>query len=270
MILFPNAKINLGLRVLKKRDDGFHEIESCLYPIPICDILEILPSDKSNFRFSGSDLQVAKEDNLCFKAWLAISEKYNLKGIYLHLHKIIPHGAGLGGGSSDAAFTLKGINKFYDLNLSSELQEISSQLGSDCPFFLKNTAQLATGRGEKLKEVSVTLHNYFGIIIKPKFSISTAEAYSLIKPNPEVENLESILKLKPEQWKGGLVNDFESVLENKYPELKVIRNKLYDSGAVYASMSGSGSAYFGIFRNPPNLKTLDLPESYFKRVFSLN
>ena len=270
MILFPNAKINLGLRILNKREDGFHNIESCLYPIPIYDILEILPSSKTNFEFTGSDLSISEKDNLCFKAWEKLSKRHKLKGIHLHLHKIIPHGAGLGGGSSDAAFTLKAIDELYDLRINNELIEISSRLGSDCPFFVRNQVQIAKGKGDLLSDFKLDLSDYFGLIVKPDFSISTAEAYSLVKPKSTGDSIEKLLKQNPENWKAELMNDFEIYLEERYPELKRIREMLYQQGAIYASMSGSGSAYFGIFKTNPELISLNFPDKYFVRSFAFN
>ncbi len=264
MLDFPNAKINLGLQIKSKRPDGYHEIETCLYPIALKDIIEVLPAKEDHFFGSGIPINGNDQDNLCIKALNLIRKSHSTDQYYIHLHKIIPHGAGLGGGSADAVFTLKLINELNELNMSSEeLMNLASQIGSDCAFFLDNKTAIAKGRGEILESIDLNLSRYFIVLIHPGFSISTSLAYSLIKAQKPKNELAEILKSDISEWHKYLINDFQSVLELKFPELKTINEMLYDMGAIYAAMSGSGSAYFGIFENLPEDISSRFKESYF-------
>ena len=250
MIAFPNAKINLGLRVLKKRSDGYHDIETVFYPVKWRDALEIVRANDNEFSFTQTGLQIdgATENNLCAKAWKLMHHKFNIPVVHIHLHKVIPTGAGLGGGSSDAAETIKLINKLFELKLNNEeLEEIASEIGSDCAFFIKNKPVLARGRGNIFLTSEIDLSKYKIVIVKPPVAVSTAEAYQKIAPN-EADSLTEIIKLKPEYWKDKLINDFELPVFKMYPEIAEIKNKLYEPGAVYASMSGSGSAVYALFK----------------------
>lgn len=250
MILFPNAKINLGLHILSKREDNFHNLETLMYPIGLSDILEFLPtkSGESSLQVSGITISGDMRENLVFKAYLLLKEKYNLPEIQIHLHKQIPAGAGLGGGSSDAAFMLKGLNAFFKLGLSvEELKNYASILGSDCSFFIENTAAIATGRGEILESSDISLKNYKIRLYFPDFQVSTKEAYSGVVPDSKRNSLNSILQSGIVNWEKSLQNDFEKTIFLRYPELSELKNKLYENGAIYASMSGSGSAVFGVF-----------------------
>jgi len=250
MILFPNAKINLGLHVLSKRKDNFHNLETLMYPVGICDILEFIPSleKETRLKLSGISVSGDMQSNLVYKAYILLKELYKLPPVQIHLHKIIPAGAGLGGGSSDAAFMLMGLNRFFDLGLSlDELKTHAASLGSDCSFFVENVPALASGKGEILVPATTYLKGYKLLLFFPGFPVSTAEAYGGIIPDPGKESLTSILEQGISTWRGNLVNDFEKTIFEKYPELRILKEGLYESGALYVSMSGSGSAMYGLF-----------------------
>jgi 4-diphosphocytidyl-2-C-methyl-D-erythritol kinase len=267
MISFPNAKINIGLNILRKRDDGYHEIETVFYAIQLCDILEIVENPPGShmpaFHNTGILIDVPKEKNLCLKAYQLLKKDFKLPEVSVHLHKIIPLEAGLGGGSSDAAFTINILDKLFSLKLSNEKKiHYASMLGSDCAFFIENKPSLATGRGEILKEIELDLSGLHIVVVKPSFNISTSEAYSGVKPGLPGCRLNENMKLPVEQWKGNITNDFENHILLKHPELAQIKEKLYLSGAVYASLSGSGSAVYGIFKEKVDMDEI-FPE-YFK------
>jgi 4-diphosphocytidyl-2-C-methyl-D-erythritol kinase len=264
MVIFPNAKINLGLSVLQKRSDGFHQIESAMYPVPINDALELIvaPDRKFGFSVSGIEIQGNTENNLCVKAWKLLQTAYALPEVKMHLHKAIPMGAGLGGGSADGAFTIKLINQFFKLGLSEDVMEtFARKLGSDCPFFIRNQAALAFDKGDQLKQIKLDLTGYFLVLVKPDVHISTAEAYAGISPKVPDMLISKIIQLPVEEWKGRLNNDFETSIFKILPALNKIKNTFYQSGAVYASMSGSGSAIYGLFKNEIELK--DQFKNYF-------
>ncbi|MEX2513481.1 MAG: 4-(cytidine 5'-diphospho)-2-C-methyl-D-erythritol kinase [Cyclobacteriaceae bacterium] len=252
MITFPNAKINLGLHVLSKRKDGYHEIESCLYPIPVLDALEILPSNHFSFNYSGIDIPGSKSDNLILQAYELLKKDFpNLPPVAVHLHKAIPIGAGLGGGSSDAAFSLKLMNQLFELELDDqELESYAGQVGSDCPFFIQNQPKLVGGRGEQLSSCEVDLMGKWLYLVHPNQHISTKEAYAGVKPKIPVEELRTILSEK-ELWKNRLVNDFEESVFKIIPKIEEIKRLFYKQGAFYAAMSGSGSAVYGLFDEEP-------------------
>jgi 4-diphosphocytidyl-2-C-methyl-D-erythritol kinase len=256
MVTFPNAKINLGLNILNKRIDGFHNIETVFYPVQLCDILEIIEKPKGcdlpYFTNSGLSVDAPSDHNLCVKAFDLLKIDFNLPPIAMHLHKIIPFGAGLGGGSADAAYTITLLNKLFSLNLKkSVLLNYAKKLGSDCAFFIENKPALGTGKGEILESVSLNLSGYYIYFVKPDIHISTAEAYSGITPKIPEKRITEIIQLPIEAWKDILINDFESHLFEKHKLLSNIKESLYQSGAVYAAMSGSGSTIFGIFKNEP-------------------
>jgi len=253
MIVFPNCKINIGLWITDRLTDGYHSIQTVMYPVPVHDILEIIPGDDTTSLYqSGITVEGSMEQNLCYKAWLLLNQKYSIPQVQMHLHKIIPMGAGLGGGSSDAAFTLKLLDKMFCLNLSQQkVAEHAADLGMDCPFFIHNTPMLATSKGELLQEIDLDLSGYYIVIVKPSLHISTAKAYSLITPRKRsISVLNQVLE-PVSQWKNFLTNDFEEALIELHPEIGVIKRRLYAQGAVYASMSGSGSAVYGLFVNKP-------------------
>ena len=268
MIAFPNCKINLGLRVVRKRADGFHDIETVMVPVPgLCDALEILPTETDGCEFSSSGLIVdaPAEKNLCVRAYRLMQERYGIPGVRMHLHKHIPFGAGLGGGSADAAFTLKMLNELFAVGLPErELESLAAELGSDTAFFTANRPALAQGRGEVLTPVGLDLRGYRLLIVKPPTGISTAEAYAGITPAVTDRSLTDILAGDRNEWKQCLKNDFEPVVFQKHPEIAAIKERLYDLGAVYAAMSGSGSAVFGLFEGRP--EAVQWPEDQFVYV----
>jgi 4-diphosphocytidyl-2-C-methyl-D-erythritol kinase len=263
MLNFPNAKINLGLHIVSKRDDGFHEIETVFYPVGLSDILEFVPNEeKMSFTSGGISIPGNPNDNLCMKAYLMLKDDFNISYADIHLHKIIPIGAGLGGGSSDGAFMLSMANEYFSLGLSNEkLKEYALQLGSDCAFFIENKPCLAKGRGEKLSPVEPGLSAYRIVLIYPRIHVSTADAYAGVKPQIPELPLEEIMKLPAEKWKDMLVNDFEKTVFQKFPVIKEIKQQLYNAGAVYAAMSGSGSAVYGLFKEKP--EDLKMFSEYF-------
>ncbi len=251
MIAFPNSKINLGLQILERLPDGYHRISSLLYPVPLYDILEILPSGtgKTELQISGLPIPESEiEKNLCYKAWKLLHDEWGIPAVKIYLHKIIPLGAGLGGGSSDAAFALKMLNAIFPLNLSHQrLTELAAKLGMDCPFFITNTHALAEGKGELLTPVELNLSNYHLALVKPEVHISTAAAYAGVVPDATRQPLQELIKAPVSEWKNIIFNDFEKNIFSSHPEIKEIKEKLYGMGAVYAAMSGSGSAVFGLF-----------------------
>jgi 4-diphosphocytidyl-2-C-methyl-D-erythritol kinase len=251
MICFPNAKINLGLNIISKREDGFHNIETVFYPIPLSEILEITPNpDTSEIVLKITGLEVPGDhlNNLCLKAYNALKKLFDIPPVRLILHKAIPMGAGLGGGSSDGAFTLTLLNKYFDLKLTSDqLIEVASSLGSDCAFFINNIPALGVGKGNELSAIELSLKGYYLVLIKPDIHIGTAEAYAGITPDKPELTAGDLVKLPVYQWKDVLVNDFELSIFSKHPEIGNIKEQLYQMGAVYASMTGSGAAVYGIF-----------------------
>ena len=249
MILFPPAKINLGLRVLYKRPDNYHEIDSCMVPIPFYDVLEILPAEQFSFVQTGLIVDGDPESNLCVRAFRMMQTRFAVPNVYLHLRKLIPMGAGLGGGSSDGAFTLIALNQLFDLQIPEDkLMQYALTLGSDCPFFILNSPAFATGRGEILKPIHVNLEGYTIVIVNPGIAISTKLAFSLIIPKVPVTNLEAIICEPVTSWKDNLINDFEEPVSKAPPEIATIKQQLYNAGAVYACMTGSGSTVFGLFK----------------------
>ena len=250
MICFPNAKINLGLFVTGKRSDGFHTIESIFYPVPLKDALEAVISKKTSFTQSGIDLAITPEENLVMKAYTLMSEKYKTPALDIYLKKAIPPGAGLGGGSADAAFMLKMLNELNDFPVpENELLQMAESLGADCPFFIRNMPVTATGTGNVFHPSDISLQGYTLCIVKPPFSISTKEAYTLVKPQKPLFSLQKLSSIPVHEWKYVLFNDFEPSQFKKYPIIKKIKDCFYAMGAEYASMSGSGSAVFGLFNS---------------------
>lgn len=262
MILFPPAKVNLGLNIHYKRDDGFHELTTCMVVIPINDILEVLPADELIWKQSGLAIDGNENDNLCVKAFRLIQERYQIPGAYIHLNKQIPMGAGLGGGSADATYVLLALNEIYQLNISRvELEEMAATLGSDCPFFVTNFAKVAKGRGEQLEDISLSLNGYYIKLINPGIHIGTGEAYSNVHFS-ESTDFKGIIEGDISSWKTQLSNDFEVSAFKKYPVIKELIDSLYNEGALYAQMSGSGSTVFGLFKDKPE----DTSEFYCKVV----
>jgi 4-diphosphocytidyl-2-C-methyl-D-erythritol kinase len=256
MIIFPKAKINLGLRIRAKRPDGYHDIETLLYPIPFSDALEVVESSdslkKDSLTVTGINLGGNPEDNLVMKALRKLREQHSLPWLRIHLHKVIPAGAGLGGGSSDAVSFLKIMNKCFELSLNEKiLSSIALELGSDCPFFVNDVPSLATGRGEKLKPVTPILDGLYIVLLNPGTEINTREAYQNCHPENPKTNLLALIDSPLIEWKEKIFNDFEIFAFKKYPLIGEIKNLLYDTGALFSSMSGSGSSVYGLFPEKP-------------------
>ena len=273
MIVFPNCKINLGLHILAKREDGFHNIETVFYPVALKDALEIIPSHNSNtaVEFSSTGLIVDgnTNDNICFKAYHLLKKDFPaLPEIKMHLHKAIPMGAGLGGGSADGAFALQLLNKKFNLNLStSALLNYAAQLGSDCAFFIINKPCYATGRGEILEEINIDLLRYKIVLVNPGIHVNTGWAFSQLTPALPQKTIQKIISQPINSWKQELQNDFEKPVFEKYPAIKSIKETLYAQGAVYAAMSGSGSTVYGIFENEISLPLFET-ENYFVKIIA--
>jgi len=262
MLFFPNCKINLGLKITGKRADGYHNIATVFFPVPFNDVIEIIDSnehsDEIEFTQSGISIVGDQKDNLCIKAWQLLKNDFpKLPSVKLHLHKAIPMGAGLGGGSADGAATLLLLNQKYLLNISeTQLLSYALQLGSDCPFFIINKPCLGTGRGELLQPISLTLNGYQLVVVNPGIHVNTGWAFSQLNLEANtvndnaltIESLPNTTLSDMVNWKDELKNDFEQPVFEKFPAIEVIKNTLYENGAVYASMSGSGSTVFGIFK----------------------
>jgi len=265
MISFPNAKINIGLNVVSKREDGYHNLETIFYPVKLADALELTDSDKTAFSSSGIEIDGNTENNLVFKAYHILQRKYKLPPVKLHLHKIIPFGAGLGGGSSDAAFTLRMLNDFFSLNIpNSELELFAAKIGADCPFFIQNEPTFASGIGDQFQPINLDLSEFKILLIKPNISGSTPDAYRNVIPKQPEFNLKNIESLPIEKWQDTIVNDFEKSVFEKFPEIDKLKQTLYKIGALYASMSGSGSSLFGIFNQIPK----DIDKFFPKNIFT--
>ncbi|MCX6268051.1 MAG: 4-(cytidine 5'-diphospho)-2-C-methyl-D-erythritol kinase [Bacteroidetes bacterium] len=260
MIQFPNCKINLGLNVVSKRSDGFHNIETVFYPVPLRDALEIIPAGGSHVEFHTSGLEIpgTPDQNLCIRAFHLLQSEFGLPGVKMHLHKVIPMGSGLGGGSSDGAFTLKLLNDLFELRLGNEQLKIYARLlGSDCSFFIENQAHFAFEKGDQLEPVAIDLSGLFLAIVIPHIHVATDEAYRMVVPEMPKQSLRELIQSPLELWKDLVINDFEKPVFEKYPVIGEIKAKLYASGAIYAAMSGSGSAVFGIFKELPALVSLN-------------
>jgi 4-diphosphocytidyl-2-C-methyl-D-erythritol kinase len=262
MISFPNAKINLGLHITSKRKDGYHDIETCMVPIPLFDALEMIIDKRGEWNSSGLPIPGEAKDNLILKAERLLKKDFpGLPNLNIHLHKNIPMGAGLGGGSADGAFALKLMNNLFDLHLDDYfLEEYAAVLGSDCPFFIQNTPQIARGRGELLEPIDLSLKGVHLVLVNPGIHVGTKEAYAGVIPSTPKVKLEEVLADRS-RWKDELVNDFEPSIFQNHPDIRKIKEKLYASGAFYAAMSGSGSSVFGLFDEKPS--GLSWKEEYF-------
>lgn len=267
MLLFPNCKINLGLHILNKREDGYHNLETVFYPVGLKDALEVIPSENTSaaIEFSASGLTAGDADNnLCIKAYQILKKDFpQLPSVKIHLHKAIPVGAGLGGGSADAAFMLKLLNDKFGLDISpDQLTKYSLQLGSDCPFFIINKPCYATGRGEILEDMPIDLSAYKIVLVNPGIHINTGWAFSQLTPGPSKISIKEIVQQPINSWKAELNNDFEEAVFAAHPEIMKIKEGLYLQGALYAAMSGSGSTVFGIFSSKPDISNR-YPSHYF-------
>jgi 4-diphosphocytidyl-2-C-methyl-D-erythritol kinase len=258
MIVFPKAKINIGLRITGRRPDGYHDIETLFYPVRLSDALEFVvfdaPLKKDTLIITGIDTGSDPEDNLVIKTVRKLREKYTFPFLKIHLHKVIPAGAGLGGGSSDAACLLKIINKYFKLNIDEhDLKATALEMGSDCPFFIDCIPAFASGRGEILKPIKPVLTGYYILLINPGIGINTREAYQNCRPGHPSTSLSQLIEYPITEWKEIIINDFEKFAFKKYPRIRDIKKALYSSGALFSSMSGSGSTVYGIFSGKPEL-----------------
>lgn len=264
MIVFPNCKINLGLQVTGKRPDGFHNLSTVFYPVNWCDIAEVkLHNGKEDFKLLTSGLTVSGsvEDNILFKTHQLIKRQYTIPPVEVFLHKQLPMGAGLGGGSADAVFFMKALIQESGIVVPEELQlRWAEALGSDCPFFVHNVPVYAQGRGEVVESCNVNLDAYAIVVVYPGIHSNTKDAFDGIVPRTSDRNLKELIEtLPPERWREGVVNNFETTIFKKYPVIAELKNYLYSNGAVYASLSGSGSAVYGIFNT---VKPLTFPPDY--------
>ena len=267
MILFPNAKINIGLNILSRREDGFHNLETIFYPLAVRDALEVVETDQLKFTSSGLEIPGNPTDNLCLKAYDLLSKDYKLPPVHIHLHKHIPIGAGLGGGSADASFFIRLMNEKFELGMdAAQMEAYASKLGSDCAFFVQNKPALAHGKGDQLQTIELDLSNYFIILVMPVVQVSTSDAYRGIRPAAMESSLADLIKLPIEAWKAVIKNDFEPSVFLQYPIIAEIKSKLYSAGALYASMSGSGSSVFGIFEKELKLPDLEQDNKVFYGV----
>jgi len=263
MLVFPNTKINIGLNITEKRKDGFHNLETIFYPIELSDVLEFVETNgKTEFYSSGIKIDVSENENLVLKAYKLLQKDYNIANLKIHLHKNVPLGAGLGGGSADASYMLSSLNKYFNLGITeNELINYAKKLGSDCPFFIKNKPTFAEGTGNIFSDVDLNLSSYYILLVKPNIHVSTKDAFSNIKPLKPSISLNKLIKLPIHKWKDLIINDFENSVFKLYPKIKEIKDTLYNMGAIYAQMSGSGATVFGIFENEPNI--LNQFEDYF-------
>lgn len=271
MILFPPCKINLGLRVISKREDGYHELETVMFQLPFYDVLEIVKSDKFSIKTSGITIESSTENNLCVKAYHLLQQDFNLPPVHIHLHKNIPMGAGLGGGSADGTYTLLALNELFDLKLNTtQLQSYALKLGSDCPLFVIQNPQIAKGRGEILEAFEFNLSGYYIHLINLGIHVSTKDAFSNIQLNKNKTSVLDSLKTPIENWKNLLINDFELSVFEKFPMLADLKEKFYQNGAIYVAMSGSGSTLFGIYSNKPDLMFVNSKENVLEKIVQIN
>ena len=267
MITYPNAKINLGLNIVEKRLDGYHNLETIFYPINLQDALEVNKYEgPEDFRLkvSGVSIEGNPEDNLVVKAYYLLKNDFpDILPVDIHMYKHIPTGAGLGGGSADAAFMIKLLNDKFNLNLSVEVMEnYAARLGADCPFFIQNKPVYATGIGNVFEKIDLSLKGYYLVLVKPDIFVSTKDAYASVCPQKPTQSLKEIVNMPVETWRAVMKNDFETSVFKKFPEIAAIKDKLYDLGAIYASMSGSGSSVFGIFQ-----KQIEFVDEIFSGCF---
>lgn len=271
MVSFPNCKINLGLHILRKRSDGYHDLETVFYPIGLTDILEIIENRYAktavHLSTSGEPVEGRPANNLCVRAYRLLQKDFpSLPPMLIHLHKVIPAGAGLGGGSANASFTLQMINEIVGLGLNQQqLLHYAAQLGSDCPFFIINKPCYATGRGEILEEFELDLSAYSIVLVNPGIHVNTGVAFTGIVPAMPAYSIKEILQQPVSQWKYKLQNDFEKTVFKTYREIVDIKDSLYQQGALYASMSGSGSSVYGIFEKD-KVPVTSFPADYFVKI----
>jgi 4-diphosphocytidyl-2-C-methyl-D-erythritol kinase len=264
MIIFPNAKINIGLNIVSRRSDGYHNLETIFYPVKINDALEIIVAEELTFQSTGLEIPGRIEDNLCIKGYDLLKKDFDLPTVKIHLHKHIPIGAGLGGGSADAAFFIRLINQKFDLKLTDDrMIDYARKLGADCAFFIQNKPVFAFEKGDEFEPVKLDLSNYKIVTVTPPIHISTAEAFGGIKPSPVKESLMELIYEPVTEWKKHIKNDFEVSIFKNHPTIRGIKAALYEAGALYASMSGSGASVFGIFDKTPDLSDLEKSSRVF-------
>ncbi|WP_151089430.1 4-(cytidine 5'-diphospho)-2-C-methyl-D-erythritol kinase [Hymenobacter baengnokdamensis] len=268
MLSFPNAKLNLGLYVTARRPDGYHELETVFLPLPWTDVLEVLPAPKgqvaANLTLTGRPIPGEAATNLCLRAYELLKADFAaLPAVQLHLHKIVPIGAGLGGGSADAAFALRAIAELFGLPLTTaQLESYARRLGADCAFFMENTPRLARGKGDIFEPIDLDMRGIACVVVYPNLNISTAQAFAGIVPQAPAYPLREALAQPMSSWRATVSNDFEASLAPTFPALNNIKNLLYNTGAVYASLSGSGSAVYGLFPDRPEAPALPWPDEY--------
>lgn len=268
MIAFPHCKINLGLYITGKRTDGYHNVDTVFFPVPLYDILEFVPAREHQFSLTGLPVIGLSADNLCQKAYDLLKALHpTLPPLHIHLHKLIPMGAGLGGGSADGAFMLSMLNTYFSLGYTAkELMSLALQLGSDCPYFLLNTPAHGTGRGEILNPVALSLSSWWLTLVNPGIHVSTKTAFAGITPRPGPGDLAGEIAGPVENWKNWLRNDFEPGVFESYPAIGALKHSLYEAGAVYASMTGSGSTVFGLFKQKTDIK---FPSNYLVKTVQI-
>lgn len=275
MLTFPNAKINLGLNITEKRPDGYHNLETVFYPIPLEDALEITelqgaPGEKFRLHQAGLEIAGEADSNLVVRAYKLLDEQFHLPPTDIHLFKHIPSGAGLGGGSADAAFMLKLLNEQFGLALTDDaLEEYAARLGADCAFFIKNRPVYAEGIGNLFSPITLSLKGYRLWLVKPDIFVSTRDAFARIKPRRPQASLREIVKLPVEEWQARMVNDFEESVFPQFPAIGEIKEEMYRQGAVYASMSGSGSSVYGLFKADAEVPEVDFGEGTFQHRMTL-
>ena len=267
MITFPNAKINIGLNITSRRPDGYHNLETVFYPVKIHDALEILPADELSFEASGLGIPGRNEDNLCIKGYQLLKKDFDLPPVKIHLHKHIPIGAGLGGGSADAAFFIKMLNQSFQLDLNAgQMQAYARQLGADCAFFIESKPVYAFGKGDEFEPVGLDLSGYHLVLVMPPAHVSTAEAYRGVISKPADGPLKGHVMFPISDWKYVIKNDFEESVFKNHPVIRGVKAALYQAGALYASMSGSGASVFGIFKQQSDLSELEKDNQVFYGV----
>ncbi len=267
MINFPNAKINIGLNITSRRGDGYHNLETVFYPIKINDALEVVASDVLSFESSGLGIPGRVEDNLCVRAYHLIKQDHHVPPVKIHLHKHIPIGAGLGGGSADAGFFIKLLNQAFDLSLSTvDMLNYARRLGADCAFFIESAPVFAYDKGDQFEPVPLDLSAYHLVLVMPPIHVSTSEAYRGVKPAPVKQSLKELIALPVDEWRQYIKNDFEDHLFRSHPGIRGVKAAMYQAGALYASMSGSGASVFGLFKTKPDLIHLEEANQVFYGV----
>jgi len=267
MIVFPNAKINIGLNIINRRTDGYHNLETIFYPVQIKDALEVIESDSLTFESSGIEIPGHANENLCLKAWHLLSDDFDIPQVGIHLHKGIPIGAGLGGGSADAAFFIKLMNEKFELGLTTEqMEDYARRLGADCAFFIRNNPVFAFGKGDEFEQLNFSLDGYFIVLVMPPVHVSTGEAYRGVRPAKPEKSLKELISLPVSDWKYHVKNDFETSIFKNHPSIRGVKSALYEAGALYSSMSGSGASVYGIFKGEVKLDDLEKGNEVFYNV----